>query len=685
MKFIPRKFKNIESNDIVDFEEVVNSSNISVILGEPASGKTYQLKEYTQNNKNSILLKSRYVIKNKTQKKHILLFDSIDEALISYPNIKDDLIDYIEENQDKKFIITCRYLEWKEYFEKELKELDDELKIYEIIALSKKEIDNLLKEEDRKFFWKFIDDNHLESLLKNIMIIFHLVENFRSYDNNSNYVNIYERIVKEYITKIGEDREEEDTNRDLDELVLIASSLATYMILNRLSFISSTNLKKVASECYKIDGKSIIADDLTAVLKTALFEKKGDEFTFFHKSIQEYLTAYFINYKKLDFENIKKLFANKLRFYEEFEEVIIYLTNMNNKLFNDIVNFDPFIFRRHLSLTKEQQKQLLISVLDKVQNEEWMINSFKGTGIRSQSRWRVLNGSSIFKYCELTDKEVYEIIINHIDKNPISVTTFTYLIKLLEFKYSKEVEDFLFLQLEKISSSEQVIYIINGFIQTKTFVKEYSFNKRLFSFIVDNFIDRYNEHNRKFQEFMITFFHTLYVKNNNIDFKIIQLIFRHISEYDFSRVIPYLEVKDIEKFFNYESILSIFNTHHLEWFMFILLKNKKYKEAIKFLEENHFIERRTLYHPNFILSFSEIDKELFLLLNRREEKNYNIVCRALSFYHLSEENIKGLIKKYPIEDFLDFYICLSKFFKIILHLLKKNESYYIYLENRKKR
>ena len=45
--FIPRKFKNIESNDIVDFDTLVQNNSISVILGEPASGKTYQLKEYS--------------------------------------------------------------------------------------------------------------------------------------------------------------------------------------------------------------------------------------------------------------------------------------------------------------------------------------------------------------------------------------------------------------------------------------------------------------------------------------------------------------------------------------------------------------------------------------------------------------------------------------------------------------
>ena len=111
MKFIPRKFKNIESNEIVTFDVLIKNSSISVILGEPASGKTYQLKEYAQNNQNTSLLKSKHINKNRQQNKEILLFDSIDEALISYPNIKDDLIDYIEENKNKKFVITCRYLE----------------------------------------------------------------------------------------------------------------------------------------------------------------------------------------------------------------------------------------------------------------------------------------------------------------------------------------------------------------------------------------------------------------------------------------------------------------------------------------------------------------------------------------------------------------------------------------------
>ena len=49
--FIPRKFLNQESFEIVNFERLTglyNKSIIDIVLGEPASGKTSQLKEFTK-------------------------------------------------------------------------------------------------------------------------------------------------------------------------------------------------------------------------------------------------------------------------------------------------------------------------------------------------------------------------------------------------------------------------------------------------------------------------------------------------------------------------------------------------------------------------------------------------------------------------------------------------------------
>jgi hypothetical protein len=289
-KFIPRKFKNTETNEIVDFEHIVQDSNISIILGEPASGKTYQLKEYSKQTDIAYFVELINIEDEEKIEENIayVLLDSIDEALTDYGNpkkLQNKLSKFIENaketNPNIKFIITCRYLEWQKYFEEELKKIDDKLQIYEILPLSKEEITHLLKKEDIKDFWNFIDSNYLEPLLKNIMIIFHLVENFREYEDNSSYTNIYEQIVKEYLTKVGEDREETNTNKDLNELMLIASSLATYMMLNRISAIDKNELNKIASECYKIDNKPIVADDLKAILNTALFKKKKSKLIFF--------------------------------------------------------------------------------------------------------------------------------------------------------------------------------------------------------------------------------------------------------------------------------------------------------------------------------------------------------------------------------------------------------------------
>jgi len=209
--FIPRKFKNIETNEIVDFEEVVNSSNISVILGEPASGKTFQLKEYSKNkNSKLFLLKMLSEYNKKVIKQYdIILLDSIDEALL---RTKDDdiliqrLVNFIQKYKNKNFVITCRYLEWKEDFEEKLKEIDNELKVYDIQELSKEDINSLLKNDDIDIFWNFIEKNHLQLLLKNIMIVKYLTDNFKEYNQkeNINYTDIYKKIIEQSISLKGE-------------------------------------------------------------------------------------------------------------------------------------------------------------------------------------------------------------------------------------------------------------------------------------------------------------------------------------------------------------------------------------------------------------------------------------------------------------------------------------------------
>ncbi|MDX4026740.1 hypothetical protein Q6A73_09000, partial [Aliarcobacter skirrowii] len=384
--FIKRKFLNTKENKIIVFTDLLKN-NISVILGEPASGKTEQLKQFKEEHGEEVHFVELVNIETENnleliQNKKYILLDSIDEALrvknINSKELQNKLTSYIQKcqkiNPEIKFVITCRQFEWKEYFNDELKKLDKDLIVYQILDLEKDDLDDLLNQNkiNQDEFWKYISDNFLDSLLKNILIVQSIIKNYNEYKSKTmTYIDIYMNIIKQQLSIKGKDRED-TLSKDLAKGINISSSLATYMILNRKATISIDNIIILADELYKINNKKINADDLSVVLSTALFKKVGNEFAFFHTSIKEFLMAYFINEKKLDIKNIKEFFSHELRFYEEFEEVIIYLTNLNSDLFDDFVQFDPFIFKRHPLLNEKQQEKLLISMLFKLKNEKSM-------------------------------------------------------------------------------------------------------------------------------------------------------------------------------------------------------------------------------------------------------------------------------------------------------------------------
>jgi len=100
--FIPRKFKNIETNEIVDFEAVVKSSNISVILGEPASGKKEKAKKTAKSLGVTVVPGTSIISKYENIKNNdIILLDSIDEALLKNKDDDElilDLTTFVDEN-----------------------------------------------------------------------------------------------------------------------------------------------------------------------------------------------------------------------------------------------------------------------------------------------------------------------------------------------------------------------------------------------------------------------------------------------------------------------------------------------------------------------------------------------------------------------------------------------------------
>lgn len=402
--FIPRKYLDIENNDRCDFDSILEN-DISVILGEPASGKTYQLKFY-YNQKENIKLEDIVNINYNeinVDNVEIILLDSIDEALKS--NLSRDkkelqykLTKYIskckELNPKIKFILTSRQGEWYEYFSDKLNETYKSLKVYKILDLDDEQINTLLvvNKINNKEFWNFISINHLVFLLKNILVVQKIIANYDNYKTRMiNYTDIYIDILKEHLTVKGKERDELSPDKLPTELIDMSSSLATYMLINKKDVILIDSISKLSDELYNINSKMITINDLNILLKTNLLEVEENYFHFFHKSAQEFLMAYFLNKKDLDFEELKKLFSHEMKFFEEFEEVIIYLTNLRSDFFEEILEFDPLIFKRHPSLDEEQQVKLLHTMLNNLQYEKSII----------YGKWKYSDNNSLLNFKKL--------------------------------------------------------------------------------------------------------------------------------------------------------------------------------------------------------------------------------------------------------------------------------------------
>lgn len=683
--FIQRTYIDNKTNEQLDFEGVLANHNISIILGEPSSGKTYQLEEYHRvNPTDSVFVELIFLDETITLDTKVVLLDSIDEALSKNDSdkaLKRTLVKYIRDcrtiNPNVKFVITCRYVEWKESFEEALKSIDKELKVFYIEDLTTDNINNLLEQKsiDRKEFWTFIEENYLENLLKNIMMVLHLIENFNDYKGKElKYSKIYQEIIERHILAETEnERKKQLAKLPLIEILKISSSIAIYMTLNRTRTISIEDINKLANELYILDSIEITGEKLNIVFDTALFSGDREHIRFFHKSIQEYLTAYFINTKQLDIFTIKNIFAHEYGFYEEFEEVIIYLTNIEEKFFKHFIEFDPLIFRRHPYLSKEEQNSLLIAMLTLLQKERQ----------KAWSKWEYIGDSSLTRFGLV--ENIAPIIKENIDIKKISRELFVYLKSLLVNNYSVELEDIIFEVLENLKSNKRLCITYMDIHR----IDNLNYNKRLFHFIVENDLIDYEEN-----YLYLDIFDTLY---NEIEFKDLIVLVKHFSLYDKHRL---LEIKIDDTLFWLKDIIENYNKRNKEYsdeqisfLIFLVLKSYKdlvdksiLSTIVKFIEDNYIhihFDVSDYDKGNYTLDFNDIKDDFWKCFFTQSLDNRHLgnILDLMKFYNLDIADIKAVSLIYKIEDYKDYYIYFRTRIKDIDTFLMENAEFKTYMED----
>ncbi|MFW2600101.1 NACHT domain-containing protein [Aliarcobacter butzleri] len=714
--FIQRRFLDTKENKIIAFKDLL-SNNISVILGEPASGKTEQLKQFEKENSDDahfvelVNIETQNNLELIRNKKYILL-DSIDEALrvnnINSKELQNKLTSYIQKcqkmNPEIKFAITCRQFEWKEYFNNELKKLDKEFIIYQILDLEKDDINELLKQNkiNQDEFWKYISDNFLDSLLKNILIVQSIIKNYNEYKTKAiTYIDIYIDIIKQQLSIKGKDRED-TLSKDLAKDMNISSSLATYMILNRKATISIDNLSLLADELYKIDNKNISFDELNVVLSTSLFKKDSNEFDFSHTSIKEFLMAHFINEKKLDSQTIKNFFSYKLRFYEEFEEIIVYLTNLNSDLFDNFVKFDPFIFKRHPNLNNQEQEKLLASMLYKLKKDKSM----------AWSRWRDFENTTLVKFDKL---KLSTLIQKHIKSSDIDNVVFPYLIALLEYNYSKDMEDLIFIYLEDYSNNN----LSSNKEHNEITDSKFEGNKKLRKLIEDNYIDNFNFNKRLFEflknkkllntnkqkisisimDLEVELFESLYgIKytnrygsNKKADFidtgfqfdKLLELL-DAIPIRQLEYIVPYLKPMDTLKWLDYVELKQDRENYHINcWCIYAVLLHNNSKNSIEKVFEfiaTHFCSIDNREFDEMSLDFERIADNFWEVYFSAELDTFFYIDSLLKLLRISLDDVKKTVLKYPIEKYLEHYIKF-RLDKDIDEFLMQNSTFNSYMND----
>jgi len=684
--FIERKYLNKEKKEQLTFTDILKNE-ISIILGEPASGKTFQFEQYEKENKNSELVElitldlQTDIIADNIE---IVLLDSIDEALSkndSDKKFKKLLIQYIQKcrviNPKVKFVISCRFVEWKEQFEEALRELDKELTLYYIEDLSREEINQVLvacniKKDD---FWHFIESNYLEELLKNIMMVLHLIKHFADYKNRKlKYFEIYQLIINEHLSfKTTNERCENFDRLNLENRLKIASIVAIYMVLNRTRDISIDDFDKLSSCMYKLEGIELTGESLKIVFDTSLFKGKLLNTRFFHKSIQEYLSANFIIERKLDIQTIKNIFSYDTSFYEEFEEMIIYLTNIEEKFFKHFVSFDPVIFRRHPYLKENEQKILLVKMLNIVQ-----VN-----GHKVWSKWEYLDDGSLVKFKDIDN--ISSIILDNVNISNVSFELFMYISGILKNNYSKNLENVFFKILENIKNDKRKFQqYISSFYMDNT-----NYNLRLFEFL------RNNNLISKDDKISIRVFGHIYKKR---DFNEIKILLRYFSTYTDKKLLNKIDINDVsilvdEILSTYDKRVKKYPPKQLSFLFFLIIKKNKELKNKKILENvfQALIDCK-IYEFEFNISdheedeykldFNDINEEFSDFLFKEDNKNGSIhnLKRMLKFYDMKKEDIINISKKYPIKDYKDKYLLFRRINTDIDNYLLTDTDFKTYLE-----
>lgn len=314
-----------------NIEKIMSENQNVVLLGVPGSGKSVLLQHFYEKHKNEceLVLVKQFVkmpVRIKDGAKYFLL-DGFDELRCASTEKESKIYDVVAKlmEVEKKChtLISCREMDW--YGDNDDRALENNLsypvkKVY-IAPLSYEQkidfADQYLDDVDKatSFKSKILNNREYQEILNVPQTLVMLLDLFRVHPDSvpTRKIELYEKIVKLSLEKKKTNLLEGVYNLSENEVFKYAGYIAFFYMISDFDEIENDKLLQISNNPdYKFEC-------LKSVVELNIFENKGHK-DFTHRTIAEYLCAYFLFNQKMKIDHCSE------------EELLKWLVSKNDKI-----------------------------------------------------------------------------------------------------------------------------------------------------------------------------------------------------------------------------------------------------------------------------------------------------------------------------------------------------------------
>lgn len=484
-EYIDLSIRRYKDNRLFSLDEAISINEVIVLLGAPGSGKTSLLKKYAEPHTSDaeyIKIKKFLNIPCRLDDEaKVLLLDGLDEYRSISPDkrfVTTELGNRLNQLENKKIVISCREMDWfGEYDESALKdEIQKDAVVYGIEPLSDKQKEELAVIQEINNPQEFIAKFSNYGFLENPQMFVMLADLYRKgkIDSIGSKKDLYLTFVK----NARERNPDYTCNRinDLrhDEILKYSGYLAAFNLFSGQDSFD----EEFVSQIYDSE-KGYPKEKLLTVLNTTLFKNK----TFVHRTIAEFVLAYFLHEYKLksaqsiSLKRIKNLFVNCNKIPTELRGAYAWLCSLTMN--DELIKVDPYYQAIHgdnSSFDNETKKRIVLQVKEYAKTDPYFFQSLNMSELEGFYN-KELDPFFIEEFQDaLRQKNHYLFFI----VNAIVTTS----------ELSSAMKDFLKRQIE---NGEVSSYCKSEIIDSNAFMNEHEFNLNVLTLIKQGKISDEND------------------------------------------------------------------------------------------------------------------------------------------------------------------------------------------------